>query len=1369
MIHVELTIGAENKLPIIAENWKESLKRRLVERHLLTPFCCFSEFLCFIKLKRRVYIEERDIQWYSSLPHESHEENLYTFQGIPYAKPPLGDLRFKNPVEHDPWDGVKKTIDDHPGCAALLLYYPMGEEDCLYLNVYTSVIDFKNITKLRPVMFWIFGGGFQAGFSDRWAYGPDFFLEDDVVFVSLNYRLGAFGFLALGLPDAQGNQGLKDMQLALEWVQKNIAYFGGDPNQVTLFGESAGATAVGYHMLSPKSEGLFHKAIFQSGTFLAPWAYQSPAEARRLAFELGARMQIQASNEEELLHALKNADVRDIITATSTMITFFFPFGIVMPFIGTIETHQMNTTFLNESPIKKLQSGNYKRVPVLMGYNKDEGVVYASGTSKISLLHLMSIVWKVLTNQIYMITDPGLRNLGDLFINKINPIVNATIWEKIKALSLQDFNWPIDITQRYFAHHNGDIPVYYYHMSHDTKYNLHRLVEPDMNGTSHGDDLSLMFHFAVISPTNPDLLYNRFRKKVVNMWTNFAKYGSCRASELRLLDPTPDEKTIGIRWLPSGKKGLQLDIGYNTFRMGNRVITKQAELFEKMYHKQLLSRRKYDKYYFKAMNRNSSKFLVYVTNLALSEGACSCYELLNINQRFLLCLAIQQLSIKIRKIQFSEIKCGNKNGHIYRHIAFILLICNNLIFIIFMIVMKSYICENFEFSWFVLTSLFLNCTIVIQLRRSNVLVNFCYRTRVCFNFASKHNSTYNLFSKHLKLLFVSPLLMLMYIPILIVTTFLSTAQCQRFTSVVETHKGYVQGRIFETIWHSQSFSAFQGIPYAKPPVGDLRFKVSMKFQTELDHGNDSSETISSHDRILLHFRHTYRDSQNDLNYCFLEPLFLSEKILSMPFPLFDPIESDPWHGVKKTIEDGPSCATFFLYYPSGEEDCLNLNVYTPETHFENIKKLRPVMFWIFGGGFQGGFAARWFYSPDFFMEEDVLLVTVNYRLGALGFLALGLPDAQGNQGLKDMRLALEWVQKNIAYFGGDPNKVTIFGESSGAASVSFHLLSPRTEGLFQQVILQSGTALSTWSYQTSAEARRLAFNLGERMKIEASNVQELLRALKNADLRDITTASSTMLNAVLPMPLFAPFVVTTETLRTNTSFISECPITTLKTSKFKRMPVLMGFTKDEALVFALALDIARQLAAKQTYRLTDPLLRKFGDVVESQLDRIANATIWEIIKKASFDYFSGPIDITQRYLVQHNDDIPVYYYYLRYDTKYNLHRIFNPNINGTSHGDDINLLFHLPINSPTNPEVPYNQFRKKIVRMWANFAKYGDPTPNEETIGIRWLPSGKEGLQLEIDYNTFIMRDRVIREKDEQDASVMNNLISNLVDTIPKK
>lgn len=241
------------------------------------------------------------------------------FLGIPFAKPPIGDLRFKDPVPAGPLEVVHAT--ELPGkCYQSDNLIPIPgkmSEDCLYLSIYSP-----DVQGSYPVMFWIHGGAYMNGVGSQYS-GYVFAAMYHVVLVSINYRLGPFGFLYMGNTDAPGNQGLKDQHLALKWVHENIAKFGGDPSSITMFGESAGSSSVSQHVLSPMSKGLFHQAIMQSGSANAPWAHQSQSVARGKADDLIKNVKCDGKTGFECLKTIKPDRILEVCVTFSWIVRLF--------------------------------------------------------------------------------------------------------------------------------------------------------------------------------------------------------------------------------------------------------------------------------------------------------------------------------------------------------------------------------------------------------------------------------------------------------------------------------------------------------------------------------------------------------------------------------------------------------------------------------------------------------------------------------------------------------------------------------------------------------------------------------------------------------------------------------------------------------------------------------------------------------------------------------------------------------------------------------------------------------------------------------------------------------------------------------------
>jgi para-nitrobenzyl esterase len=279
----------------------------------------------------------------------------YAFRGLPYAAAPTGNLRWQAPQPPAGWTGIRDATQFAPSCPQLpSLFLPPGltSENCLYLNVSTPVLHSRQGGGL-PVLVWIHGGGFTQDGGRN--YDPTKLAADGIVVVTINYRLGALGFLAHPALAAQpggpaGNYGLMDQQAALRWVQRNIAPFGGNPHNITIAGQSAGGVSVLAHLVSPGSRGLFQRAIVESGTFALTQQSLADAEAAGEAFAS------QAGCPDQTAACLRTLSVTTLLNN--------FP-GAAIP--GVVDGQ-----VLTESIGSALAAGQFAHVPILNGSNHDE-------------------------------------------------------------------------------------------------------------------------------------------------------------------------------------------------------------------------------------------------------------------------------------------------------------------------------------------------------------------------------------------------------------------------------------------------------------------------------------------------------------------------------------------------------------------------------------------------------------------------------------------------------------------------------------------------------------------------------------------------------------------------------------------------------------------------------------------------------------------------------------------------------------------------------------------------------------------------------------------------------------------------------------
>lgn len=304
------------------------------------------------------------------------DPSVRVYKGIPYAASPLGQNRWKPPQPVAKWEGVKTADQFGPNCLAgggggrggakgpakgggKAPAGPAPSEDCLYLNVWTAA---ASANERRPVFLWSYGGAFTGGSGSELRYDGESLAKKGLVVVTYNYRLGMFGFLAHpeltreSGKNASGNYGLMDLAAALRWVQKNIAAFGGDPNRVTIAGESAGAMLVAAMVGSPEGKGLFHRAIAQSGSFMGTQI--GKMRTRQQAEEAGARAagghtiaQLRAMSTQELVQNLTGVQA-----------------GIIV-----------DGWWVPEDPAITFRAGRMNKVDVLLGSNQDEGTFFGGG------------------------------------------------------------------------------------------------------------------------------------------------------------------------------------------------------------------------------------------------------------------------------------------------------------------------------------------------------------------------------------------------------------------------------------------------------------------------------------------------------------------------------------------------------------------------------------------------------------------------------------------------------------------------------------------------------------------------------------------------------------------------------------------------------------------------------------------------------------------------------------------------------------------------------------------------------------------------------------------------------------------------------
>ncbi|KAJ8951543.1 hypothetical protein NQ318_020416 [Aromia moschata] len=493
----------------------------------------------------------------------------YSFQEIPYAAPPVGDLRFKEAEPPTAWEGILDTKVNTKICYQQGYFTPTPNvtetEDCLFINVYTPQNPSESTDTLLPVFVWIHGGGFIYGDGSFQQIGPRFLIDFGIVIVTFNYRLGPLGFLSTGDGVIPANLGLKDQNFAIRWVKENINLFGGDPEKITIAGESAGGWAVGFHLLSKRSEGLFRAAILQSGTALSPTTYQPLA--RHLAFQLAQTIDPSFTSDDstDLLNFLRNASVTDIGHTMISLPTDLDNGALV--WVPTIEDEDQDGAFVTGPMEENIKNGNIVQVPIIIGFTSEEEMTPISyGTS--DLIRQGKVLDADLSKIVHFIFNMTAENekLAGTEIRKI--YTDKTFDEDFAALisytSDSTFSTPslrhADLQSQY-------TDVYVYQFSHKGPLGGITVdVEGvDPNGVGHAEDIRYIWDMSpYLDPSEYPEEDVVTRNRILKLWSNFVKYliykvaklsanGDVKVAEARRSNfgnPTPedDELLQGVTW-----------------------------------------------------------------------------------------------------------------------------------------------------------------------------------------------------------------------------------------------------------------------------------------------------------------------------------------------------------------------------------------------------------------------------------------------------------------------------------------------------------------------------------------------------------------------------------------------------------------------------------------------------------------------------------------------------------------------------------------------------------------------------------------------------------------------------------------------------
>ncbi|XP_035787926.1 acetylcholinesterase-like [Anopheles albimanus] len=929
-------------------------------------------------------------------------DDCFAFKGIPYAKPPTGELRFKSPVPlaafaSDPLE----CLTEGPCSYAEETRFPMPfvdnkSEDCLYLNVFSPNLQPDQPV---PVLIWIHGGGFFAGSGHSAQYDPEYLVQQGVTVVTINYRLGPLGFLALPSVGINGNMGLKDQRMSFRWVRDNIERFGGDPNNVTIFGESAGGASVHLHYLSEGSRKYFHKAIAQSGTAFNEWVWQREPErrARNLARLLGAS---ESDSDEVVLATLMGASAEKMTTLQYQAMTEYEQSWLLcFPFTPIIEPDGgSEDAILTEHPSEAAKRSFQKEIPLMVGTTQEEAIGLWSFVGE-KLPMFQNDPGRLLPTTLNVRDDQQARQRAieqtmSYFLQD-RPISTETIADIIPILSDNFNTYAAYLAAELHARYQS-APLYCFVFSYVGELSVfrkHLNIPPEQTAASHGDDVYYLFSSNLMNTQSIDEGSDaaKFRAFCCRVWADFARTG------------TPGSTVEQWNTVPrmSGTDTA------TRFQLPALELKSTTPLDNAMIEDCFAERFQFWNGLFEQFN--GSHLLPKVDTVR------SCID--------------QQSQLQ------HAIVAGLLHDRIWGR-------------------------------WAIYTLRVSSQTEFVSNKTPIYSIMFSNHSTILWNRSKK-----------------------------IIPELVRKISGQSRIHV-ELNGGTVSG-VVEKLPDGNDFCAFRGIPYAKAPIGRNRFLAA-------------------------------------------EPLD------RFPVPVLD----------CSTERDTSVARNPFNQKWQGSEDCLHLNVYTPQRHLKG--DLLPVMVFIHGGAFKYGNGNSDCYSPEYLLEQNVIVVTLNYRLGPLGFLHLPSQGVEGNAALKDQLLALRWVSENIGRFNGDPGNVTLFGESSGGVLVHLHLLSPASQPYFHKAICQSGHSLTEFGLpnDTLGNSRRLARQVNPLAESDA----EMLESLRHASPRTLAEMDQRVLTETerdrgLPIP-FRP-VVDADTTH---PILPLHPAVAMRTKNhIPDIPVMMGY------------------------------------------------------------------------------------------------------------------------------------------------------------------------------------------------------------------
>ncbi|XP_064595928.1 uncharacterized protein LOC135462634 [Liolophura sinensis] len=1206
--------------------------------------------------------------------------DLNVFLGIPYAEPPVGKLRLRRTVTKVPIPGVFNATNFGPICPQ-----PSGwpnnfamKEDCLVLNIYAP--SNASDDDPRSTMVWIHGGSYITGTGNLYD-GTLMSALGDVVVVTINYRLGVLGYFSTEDTHSPGNYGAYDQQMALLWVINNIQNFGGNRSNITVMGESAGASSVSLLTLNSPTNVLFKRVIVESGTALANWAMvKNPKEKAKIYAAYAQCPQ----ESQPLVDCVRNMSVADIIKYQAQMDAMRATYGGLS--FGPVVDHQ----FFLYSP-EEIAKGKttpeyldkFRQIDHLVGTNSQEGAW---------IYDLRMAPYR----QKLHINDSVIGLPKNVFIDMVNrsayDLLPAHAQQLLPALEYKytDFRHPDDgmgraikfidaLTDSVF--YSGIVPLaqlharlvnassspvdggstYFYLFDHRGSWRTH---EPWRTGADHGDEVWFVFGYPMTLPTSPPE-EKALSLATIRFWTNFAKTGNPNTPEDPMYSTGWPKYEIGV------EKYIRLSADIESGPLnGSKLAADRVAFWTDFLPKFSAS------FPTATPCPSAPKCTGAATTVVVSEVLV----LLLISLTLIPLFRRERLlsAILSDSARFPLLAQQSGESADYQNVS------------------ETKTAEQNKMSGSLTSPNFEKAAQRLELEELD---------KVVAAFTATNQNSQSLDLCRTTMLFI--IITLGLLPH-------SAAVSVPVGSVLATPSGKYRGLPPDEV----GVIRYLGIAFAEPPIGKLRFKPT--------------KLISPHSEVY--------DATSQTAVCPQTFLELSEK--------YD----------------------HFRQNFTQNEDCLFLDVYVPP--LASVDNPKAVLVWIHGGGYIIGYKNT--YNAALLAGlNDVIVVTINYRLGVLGFLTTGDEHAPGNLGLRDQIVALQWIQKNIASFGGDKHRVTIAGESAGGGSVSQLLVTPASKGLFHRVIAQSGTAIAPWSRVVSplTHVHEMASSLG----CPVNDSVNLLECLRHFTPNDFLAFQNIDLKSIGPKwgPIydndFFPF--TLEELKNNVDSgeIQEQLVHT---------DLMIGVCSEEGALFYSGIEklLEQKYGIPLGQGLSSEHFNSFLSLYVSFLFAEKPGSVESTKTMISYLYkdWQNPDDALSRskMLIQFLTDalfcVPAVEF-ARLHAGMNLDESRNgtgsqsprgrtffyqfnhpvswletsPWRTGADHGDDVFFVYGFPLTDMCNATDSEKVFTRQMMKYWTNFVKTGDPNQPSADVTLPKWPHFETGSELYLELDTNLSEDSV--------------------------